>query len=235
MNNHLRLNASTLERVTFGFASGDWVRLIEENEHHSSLGILHHIHRDGTAFAGFLGLETLWSGHYSELKVVEPFYVGQFVRLKGDITNPQFEWPHKRGASFASGKISHVLPNGCLEVKFPGRFVLGEEHTTFLANPAEVEGISFESCPSILEKYELAEDLHWAVRPLTIAFGLLTAKKVGTFVGKNVVGGLKKRRRNRKKIEGSNQEGQSSGNPAWLPPKVANMIFKDGTPIANSR
>lgn len=236
MHNQLRLTALTLERVTFGFASGDWVRLIKVNGHHASLGILHYIHREGIAVAGFLGMETLWRGHYSELKVVEPFPVGQFVRLKANITTPKFEWPHKRGGGWASGRISHVLPNGCLEVKFPGRFVLGDECTCFLAHPEEVERVSFDTCPGIVEKYELAEDFHWAVRPLAIAFGVFTAMKLGMFVGRNAVGGLKKCRMNQKQNNGSNQEGQSSGNPAWLPPTVANIIFKEGAvPITNSR
>ncbi|KAH6832331.1 Protein kinase superfamily protein [Perilla frutescens var. hirtella] len=235
MHNQLRLNALTLERVTYGFASGDWIRLIRGNGQHASLGILHYIHRDGVAVVGFLGLKTLWRGHYSELKVVEPFSVGQFVRLKANITTPQFEWPHKRGRSWASGRISHVLPNGCLEVKFPGRFVLGDEHTCFLANPEEVERVSFDTCPGIMEKYELAEDFHWAVQPLAIAFGVFTATKIGKFVGRNVVGGLHKCGRNRKQNDTSTQEGQSNGNPAWLPPTVANIIFKEGTPITISR
>lgn len=236
MHNQLRLNISTLERVTFGFASGDWVQLIKENGQHSSLGILHYIHRDGSAVVGFLGLETLWRGHSSELKVVEPFLVGQFVRLKANITTPQFEWPHKRGGAWASGKISQILPNGCLEIRFPGRFVLGDECTCFLANPEEVEHVSFDTCPGIVEKYELVEDFHWAVRPIAIAFGLLTATKISTFVGRNVVAGLNKRKRSQKKQnDACNQEGQSSGSSAWLPPTVANILFKDGTPIANSR
>ncbi|KAK6148984.1 hypothetical protein DH2020_016509 [Rehmannia glutinosa] len=123
MHNHLRLSVSTLERVTSGFASGDWVRLNKESREHSSLGILHYIHRDGNVTVGFLGLETLWRGHCSELRKAEPFLVGQFVRLKANITTPHFEWPHKRGGAWASGKIAQILPNGCLEVKFPGRFV----------------------------------------------------------------------------------------------------------------
>ncbi|XP_057772819.1 E3 ubiquitin-protein ligase KEG-like [Salvia miltiorrhiza] len=236
MHNQLRLNAITIERVTFGFASGDWVQLIKGNEQHASLGILHHIHRDGTAVAGFLGLETLWRGHHSELRVAEPFSVGQFVRLKASIATPQFEWPHKRGGSWASGRVAHVLPNGCLEVKFPGRLVLGDELSCFMASPEEVERVSFDMCPGIADKYELAEDFHWAVRPLAIAFGVLTATKLGSFVGRNVVGGLLYKRTRIRKQQIDAASNQSNGNPAWLPPKVAHIIFKEGTTtIPNSR
>lgn len=225
MHNQLRINALALERVSFGLASGDWVRLIKENQHHSSLGILHNIHRDGSVAVGFLGRETLWRGHYSEIRKLGPFLVGEFMRPKANITTPQFEWPHKRsGGAWASGKISQIHPNGCLEVRFPGRFVLGDESTCFLANPEEVERVSFDTCPGIVEKYEHVEDFHWAVRPLTIAFGLLTATKVGTFVGRNVSARLGKRKKIQKKKDVCSQEGQNSGNSAWLPPAVANIL-----------
>ncbi|KAK4427994.1 putative serine/threonine-protein kinase DDB [Sesamum alatum] len=234
-HNQLRLNTLALERVTSGFASGDWVRLVKENDKHSFLGILHSIQRDGSVVVGFLGLETLWRGHSSEIKVVEPFSVGQFVKLKASITIPQFEWPHKRGGTWASGKISQILPNGCLVVRFPGRFVLrDEESTCFLANPEEVERVSFDTCPGIVEKYQLVEDFHWAVRPLAIAFSIFTATKLGIFVGRNVGA---RRKRTQKQNDVQNQEGQSSGNAAWLPPTVANILFKEGTPtpVSNSR
>ena len=43
----LRVNGSTLERVSYGFAAGDWVRLKAEGKKHSPVGILHLINRDG--------------------------------------------------------------------------------------------------------------------------------------------------------------------------------------------
>lgn len=234
-HNQLRVNILALERVTSGFALGDWVRLIKENDKHSSLGILHSIQRDGSISVGFLGLETLWRGNSSEVKVVDPFSVGQFVRLKANIRTPQFEWPHKRGGAWASGKVSQILPNGCLVVRFPGRFVLRDESTCFLANPEEVERVSFDTCPGIVEKYELVEDFHWAVRPLAIAFSVFTAAKLGIFVGRNVGVRINKRKRTQKPNDVQNQEGQSGANAAWLPPTVANILFKEGTPVSNSR
>ncbi|KAL6996623.1 Protein KINASE OF THE OUTER CHLOROPLAST MEMBRANE 1 [Sarracenia purpurea var. burkii] len=233
-----RINTSTLERVTSGLAAGDWVRLIEENNHHSSVGILHHIQRDGAVAVGFLGLETLWRGHCSQLQVAEIYYVGQFVRLKECIFTPRFEWPRKRGGGWATGRISQILSNGCLVVGFPGRFVFGDESRNFLADPSQVELVSFDSCPGIVEKYEHMEDFHWAVRPLAIALGLFTALKLGLFVRRKAGGRLKKGgQKNQKQGEGYSQDGQSGGgNSAWLPSPVANILFREGgSPTATAR
>ncbi|KAL0319129.1 UNVERIFIED_CONTAM: hypothetical protein Sangu_2069100 [Sesamum angustifolium] len=212
-HNQLRVNILALERVTSGFASGDWVRLIKENDKHSCLGILHSIQRDGRVAVGILGLETLWRGHSSEVKLVDPF----------------------SGGTWASGKVSQILPNGCLVVRFPGSFVLRDESTCFLANPEEVECVSFDTSPGIVEKYELVEDFHWAVRPLAIAFSVFTAAKLGIFVGRNVGARINKWKRTQKQNEVQNQDGQSGGNAAWLPPTVANILFKEGAPVSNSR
>ncbi|GER48444.1 protein kinase [Striga asiatica] len=230
-HNHLRLNVSSLERVSFGFSSGDWVRLKKESREHSSLGILHHIGRDGCVAVGFLGLEVLWRGNFDEIRKVEPFFVGHFVRLKAEIKNPRFEWPHKRREAWACGKVSQIFSNGCLGIEFPGRFVFRDGMGIFLAHPEEVERVSFDTCPGIVEKYKLVEDFHWAVRPITVASGLLTVVKVGTFVGKNVGRRLSNHRKNEK---GCSQEG---GNSKWLPTNVTKILFKEGTntTIPNSR
>ncbi|KAF5726947.1 Kinase superfamily protein isoform 2 [Tripterygium wilfordii] len=57
LHNPLRVQASTLERVTSGFSAGDWVCLKEEKSKHSPLGIIHSVQRDGSATVAFLGLE----------------------------------------------------------------------------------------------------------------------------------------------------------------------------------
>ncbi|XAR50538.1 Non-specific serine/threonine protein kinase [Bertholletia excelsa] len=114
LHNPQRIKVSTLERVTSGFVVGDWVRLVEENGRHAPVGILHSIQRDGTAAVGFLGLETLWIGKCSELQMAEAFSIGQFVRIKENVFTPRFEWPLKRGGSWATGRILQILPNGCL-------------------------------------------------------------------------------------------------------------------------
>ncbi|XP_057459701.1 E3 ubiquitin-protein ligase KEG-like [Actinidia eriantha] len=237
MQNPQRVNASTLERVTSGWVVGDWVHLAEENNEHSSVGILHSIQRDGTVAVGFLGLETLWKGHCSELQTAETYYVGQFVRVKENISTPRFDWPRKRGGAWATGRISRILPNGCLVVRFPGRFPFGEESNGFLADPSQVERVSFDSCPGIVEKYQHVEDFHWAVRPLGIAFGLFTALKLGLFVGRNVGARLKKGKRNQMQaVDGSAQDGQNAGgNSAWLPSPMANILFREGAPTAAAR
>ncbi|XP_043701726.1 E3 ubiquitin-protein ligase KEG-like [Telopea speciosissima] len=237
IHNPLRVHTSTLERVTSGLAAGDWVRVKEDDKKHSAVGILHSIQRDGTVGVGFIGLETLWKGSASDLQKAEPYRVGQFVRLKANVFSPRFEWPRKRGGAWATGRILQVLPNGCLVVGFPGRFVFGDACNSFLADPAEVEMVSFTTCPGVAKKYQHLEDFHWTVRPLVISLGLFTAMKLGFFVGKNV-------RRSREKKgrvssiqggEGQHQDGQSGGNPAWLPPPVANMLFREGAPTTTVR
>ncbi|XP_042491604.1 E3 ubiquitin-protein ligase KEG-like [Macadamia integrifolia] len=236
VHNPLRVHKSTLERVTSGLAAGDWVRVKEDDKKHSPVGILHSIQRDGTVAVGFIGLETLWSGNASDLQMAEPYCVGQFVRLKANVFSPRFEWPHKRGGAWATGRISQVLPNGCLVVGFPGRFVFGDSCNSILADPAEVEVVSFSTCPGVAKKYQHLEDFHWAVRPLVIAFGLFTAMKLGFFVGKNVRGSRgKKGQASLIQGDGQHQDGQSSGNPAWLPPPVANMLFREGVSTTTVR
>ncbi|KAM3327716.1 E3 ubiquitin-protein ligase KEG isoform X1 [Capsicum galapagoense] len=225
----LRVNASTIERVTCGLATGDWVRLVNENKKHSSVGILHSVHRDGSVTAGFLGLETLWRGHCSEVQNAFPYFLGEFVQLKSNVRTPRFEWPQKRGGRWATGRISQILPNGCLVVQFPGRMVFGDEPNTFLADPDEVIHVSFDTCPSIIEKYQHLEDFHWSIRPLSIAFTLFTAVKLGVSVGKCINAKLKKDTKDHKTAsDGRSQDGPAGGKFAWHRPTVANILFKDG-------
>ncbi|KAK6263671.1 hypothetical protein SCA6_019105 [Theobroma cacao] len=222
MHNPLRVQESTLERVTNGLAVGDWVCLKEENNSHSPVGILHLVQRDGTVAVGFIGLETLWIGKSSQLQMAKAYYLGQFVRLKANVFTPRFEWPRKRGGAWATGRISEVLPNGCLVVEFPGRFVLGNEPNRFLADPAEVESVSFDTCPGVVEKYQHVEDFHWAVRPLAIAFALFTAMKLTMSVGCSVSARVKKCRRN-------GHDGHAGSKSGWR-----QRIFRDGVTTAGS-
>ncbi|KAL2318071.1 hypothetical protein Fmac_031947 [Flemingia macrophylla] len=162
----VRIPSSNVERVTQGFAAGDWVRLKDEK---SRVGILHGISRDGRVAVGFLGLQTLWKGTYSELEKAEPFYVGQLVMPKAGVLNPRFAWPHESGGGFAAGRISWILPNGCLAIEFPGilPFLI---HGTTLADPSQVQ---------------LAQRprLHWAVKSLFFAFALFAAFQFGSSTG----------------------------------------------------
>ncbi|GLU01296.1 hypothetical protein SLE2022_186080 [Rubroshorea leprosula] len=222
----LRVHVSTLERVTLGLAAGDWVRLKEEDKRHSPVGILHSIDRDGSVAVGFIGLETLWKGNSSELQMAESYCIGQFVRLKPNVLSPRFEWPHKSGGSWATGRICQILPNGCLVIKFPGRLSVGEESKSCLADPAEVEVVTFSNCPGMLKKYQHLEDFHWAVRPLVVALGLFTAMKLGIFVGRKMVRSKSKKRQGNA-TQSDLQDNQAAGNPAWLPPPVANL-FREG-------
>lgn len=221
MQNPHRLNVTTLERVTYGFAAGDWVHLIRENREQSYVGILHSIERDGSIAVAFLGLPTMWRGRCSDVEIAEPYLVGYFVRLKANVTSPRFEWPHKRGGSWASGRISQVLPNGCLLVSFPAMFTIGGDSKTFLADPAEVEHVSLDTCTGMLEKYQHIEDFHWAVRPLAIALGVFMAGKLGIFVGKNLGKALVKDSEHQKKNGG--QRGCNSS--PHRRPSVAKILF----------
>ncbi|PON90080.1 Tyrosine-protein kinase [Trema orientale] len=235
VRNPVRVLVSTVERVTSGFAMGDWVCLKGSSRKHSSVGILHSIQRDGSVTVGFIGLEILWRGHLSNLQISSAYYIGQFVRLKENVRAPRYEWPRKSGGAWATGRISQVLPNGCLVVTFPGRFVLGDERNSFLADPTEVELVSFDTCPGVVQKYQHIEDFHWAVRPLVIAIGLFTAMKLSLFIGQSVNAKLKKGRRNSARHDDSSQDGQSGSSAAWLPPPVANILFKEGVPPATAR
>lgn len=235
LHDPLKVRSSTVERVTYGFAAGDWVRLREDEKKRSQVGILHSIDRSGTVYVGLIGVDTLWKGEYSDLQMAEAYCVGQFVRLKANISSPQFEWQRKRGGGLATGRISQILPNGCLFIKFPGKFNLGEV-CSCLADPSEVEVVSFDKCEGIVKKYEHLEDFHWAVRPLFIAVGFFTALKLGIFVGKGIA-----RPRSRKVASVSDQsdhqqlqqqEVQNNANAAWLPPTVANMLFRDGPTLS---
>jgi hypothetical protein len=228
----LKVRSSTVERVTYGFASGDWVRLREEDKKRSQVGILHSIDRTGKVHVGLIGMDTLWEGEYSDLQMAEAYCVGQFVRLRTSISSPQFEWQQKRGGGSATGRISQILSNGCLVVKFPGKFSIGEV-CSCLADPSEVEVVSFDKCEGVVKKYEHLEDFHWVVRPLFIAIGFFTAMKLGIFVGKGVA-----RPRSRKVVSVSDhvgdhpksqqQEVQNSTGTAWRRPPVVTMLFGDG-------
>ncbi|KAJ0030748.1 hypothetical protein Pint_12417 [Pistacia integerrima] len=170
-----RVRISSLERITFDSEAGKWVPMEELYKRHSPVGILHSIHRDGN-----VAVETLWKGDSSELQMAESYSTGQFVRVKGNVLIPRFEWPRKMGGAWATGRIFEVLPNGCLVVKFPGRI----EEDYFLADPAEVEAVTFSTCPGMVKKYQHLEDHHWVVRPLLIALGLFAAKEMGIFCWK---------------------------------------------------
>ncbi|KAK9079500.1 hypothetical protein SSX86_001172 [Deinandra increscens subsp. villosa] len=218
----VRVHGSTLERVTFGLAAGDWVRLKKENKKHSPVGVLHSVTRDGNVAVGVIGFETLWKGVYSDLQMAETYCPGQFVRLKSNVFSPRFQWLGKRGCEWATGRVSQVLPNGCLVVKFPSKLHFGDENSCFLADPAEVELVSFSTSPNMMKKYQHLEDFHWAVRPLLVSIGLFTAIKLGFSVPKKIG----KSRKNSETTEA--QRGGDIANAKWLPPNMANIIFREG-------
>ncbi|KAJ3679137.1 hypothetical protein LUZ60_017148 [Juncus effusus] len=221
----LRVHSSSIERVSFGFAVGDWVRLRNESGSSSRVGILHGVSRDGFVEVGLIGMENLWKGSYTEIQMAESFCVGQFVRVRGTVANPRFDWPRKKdfgSGVYDAGRVSFIYPNGCLEVRFPGRFSFKGD-SVCLADPSEVETVNFEKCEGLVKKYQHLEDFHWAVRPLVIALGIFSVFKMGRFVVKRVSG--KKRRAVSCETGGEQQTGADGQNAAWLPPSVANILF----------
>ncbi|XP_051137411.1 uncharacterized protein LOC127255741 [Andrographis paniculata] len=231
----LRVHVSTLERVTYGLAAGDWVRMKKEAKKHSPVGIVHSVSRDGIVSVASIGAETLWNGNYSQFEMAKPYCAGQFVKLKTSVFSPRFEWPRKVGGDWLTGRICQVLPNGCLVVKFPGKLSIGENNRDFLADPSEVEIVSFGSCTTVAKKYQHLEDFHWAVRPMAIALGLFMAMKTGLLV-KNVVRiGVGRSSKGKTSAaaplpenDGENnvdEAGQSAGaGGGWRPPTIAEIF-----------
>nr|VDD00465.1 unnamed protein product [Brassica oleracea] len=178
----LRVHVSVLERATKDLASGDWVRLKHVgvgDKRCSPVGIVHSINREGIVAVGFIGLPTLWRGTSSQLQMAEGYSVGQFVKIKANVFTPRFKWIRKGRGVWPTGRISHVLPNGCLEVEFPGVLPSRQEHKSCLADPVEVEIVDFSTCEGVVEKIQHLQDFHWAVSPLLAAMGLLASLKLG--------------------------------------------------------
>ncbi|OWM86730.1 E3 ubiquitin-protein ligase KEG isoform X2 [Punica granatum] len=223
----VRVHMLRLERVSHGLASGDCVRLKEEvmdkeKTKHSPVGILHSIDRDGSVTVGFIGMETLWKGNSSHLQMAEAYSVGQFVRPKPGILSLRFQWARRRDGEWATGRILRVYPNGSLLVKFPGLLMFGAEEDTFVADPSEVELVSFHNSPGIVKKYRHLEDFHWVVRPAMIALSLFATIKFGSFV----LGRSKRRPPHGKESQTEAQSQQrpvieavveAANGPGWLP------------------
>lgn len=155
--------------------------------------------------------------------MAKAYYVGQFVKLKADVFTPRFEFPRKTGGEWATGRISQILPNGCLVIGFPGRFVFGNESTMTLADPAEVVLVSFDTCPGVVKKYQHIEDYHWVVRPLAIALGLLSIVKLGLFAGRHVGARIHKKKKGSVRDD---QNSQNGGNAAWIPQRFQ-ILFSE--------
>ncbi|KAI6680205.1 hypothetical protein NL676_034086 [Syzygium grande] len=125
----------------------------------------------------------------------------------------------------------------CVGQFFPGLLTFGDELSSFMADPAEVEMVTFDTCPGIVKKYQHLEDFHWSVRPLVIAIGLFTAMKLGTFVSKKV-GRSTVEKPHGKENHGDRQQvdGHAASNPAWLPPPWPTCFSeKASVPVLSSR
>ncbi|GKE40266.1 hypothetical protein Tco_1463671 [Tanacetum coccineum] len=112
--------------------------------------------------------------------------------VEGKCLTPRFPWLHKREGIWATSKVVLILPNGCHVLQFLGKFARKGDCKLFLADPSEAKHISFDTCHTLVDKYEHVEDHHWVVRPLMVAFAVHTAMKFGFIVGHNMGSRLKK-------------------------------------------
>lgn len=201
----------------------------------SRLGVVHYVESDGHLKVAFQGRETLWTGVPTDFEKVLPLSVGQFIQLRSDVTTPHFDWPLKEHGGWDMGRIVNIVPNGGLEVEFPGRFWNSKG---WWADPDEVEVVRIQEIEGIVQKYQHVESMHWGIRPLLSLIGALVAARVGIIVVNVVSKPFQGKRGEEQKLaEQKNgaveaKEGQPSGNPAWLPPQVATLIFREGNSAA---
>eukprot|EP00250_Pteridium_aquilinum_P006004 c16002_g1_i1 orf=267-2261(+) len=244
----VHVSPATIERVSSGFVVGDLVRLRESWPSDSSagslrtpscIGMVHGIEANGQLKVAFLGREMLWICSPRELEKVKPFHVGQFIKVKREVVSPRFQWPLRKDRCWDCGRISWIAPNGGLVVTFPGRLWNWDE---WWADPEQVEVVQLQDYDNLIDKYHHLEAMHWAVRPFVLAVTSIIALKVGTGVicalplpGR----GSKKRGKEQGKLkmelvadgQGPGKDAMA-GNPTWLPPSVANILFRENTPVS---
>lgn len=241
----VNLSPAAIERVSSGFVIGDLVRLhggwpsdvsTALVRSPSSVGMVHGIDSDGKLKVAFLGKETLWTCNTRDLEKMKPFCVGQFVKIRSDVVSPRFQWPLRKDRCWDTGRIVRIAPNGCLIVSFPGRVWNWDE---WWADPEEVKVVQMNDYISLLDKYHHLEAMHWSVRPLVFTVALFSALKLGTgFVRILPLPGRHKKKRgadtqkiNLELVSDGQSQGKDSvnaGNPPWLHPSVANILFRDG-------
>lgn len=104
---------------------GDWVRVrpsIPAPSHqwgpvnHESLGVIHRIDEEGDLWAAFCFLERRWVCKAGEMERVEPFLIGQTVRIRRGVVNPRLGWGNETHAS--RGTVALVDADGKLRVRF---------------------------------------------------------------------------------------------------------------------
>eukprot|EP00850_Spirogloea_muscicola_P023941 SM000410S15566 [mRNA] locus=s410:4526:6957:+ [translate_table: standard] len=110
---------------------------------------------------------------------------GDFVRMRADVESPAFGWPRypsRRhcGQGWPTGRVIHVASDGLLTVEFPSH--LRARGLRWLADPAQVQRVSFGGCRGLARKYQHLEAMHWAVRPLAALLAFMLAARVGPVV-----------------------------------------------------
>ncbi|MCO5603071.1 hypothetical protein L7F22_057215 [Adiantum nelumboides] len=234
----VHVSPAIIERVSSGFVVGDLVHLSQGPSSNpsmrspSSVGMIHGIETNGQLKVAFLGREMLWICSPRELEKMNPFHVGQFVKVRKGVVSPRFQWPLRKDRCWDMGRVAWIAPNGGLVVTFPGRFWNWEE---WWADPEEVEVVQMQDYDNLIDKYHHLEAMHWGVRPLVLALTSLIALKLGAGVirvlplpRKRSKGKDKAEQNVRMELVGDGQgQDKDAGNPTWLPPSVANILFRE--------
>ncbi|KAI5073535.1 hypothetical protein GOP47_0011548 [Adiantum capillus-veneris] len=230
----VHVSPAIVERVSSGFFVGDLVHLSQSPPSNSSVrssssvGVIHGIETSGQLKVAFLGREMLWICSPRELEKVKPFHVGQFIKVRKEVVSPRFQWPLRKDRCWDTGRISWIAPNGGLVVTFPGRLWNWEE---WWADPEEVEVVQMQDYDNLIDKYYHLEAMHWGVRPLVLAVSSFIALKLGAGVIR-VLPLPRKGSKGKDKVEqnakielAGDGQGKDAGNPTWLPPSVATILF----------
>ncbi|GBG60914.1 hypothetical protein CBR_g16035 [Chara braunii] len=99
---------------------------------HKSIGVIHRIDDDGDLWVAFAFLERLWVCKPEEMIKVEPFRIGQHVRVKRSVVTPRWGWGIETYAS--RGVIAGVDADAKLRVRFARR-----EGRLWVGDPADIE------------------------------------------------------------------------------------------------
>ncbi|KAK7271492.1 hypothetical protein RJT34_27441 [Clitoria ternatea] len=118
---------------------GDWVRVkasVSTPTHHwgevshSSIGVVHRM-EDEDLWVAFCFMDKLWLCKAWEMERVQPFKVGDKVRIRDGLVTPRWGWGMETHAS--KGQVVGVDANGKLRIKFRWR-----EGRPWIGDPADL-------------------------------------------------------------------------------------------------
>ncbi|CAN6992619.1 unnamed protein product [Brassica oleracea var. botrytis] len=122
---------------------GDWVRVKAsvsspkygwEDITRNSIGVMHILDEDGNVGIAFCFKSNLFLCSITDIEKVEPFHVGQEIRMIPSITEPQLGWSNETPATIA--KIVIIDLDGALSAQVTGR------QTLWSVSPEDVELLS---------------------------------------------------------------------------------------------